>query len=202
LGAIAAVVILVCGVILYLMFLAGRTRGISGTVESVEWRRAIPIEALVQVEYSAWDDEIPEDAILGGCQEEIRYTQDEPTTNSIEVCGTPYTVDTGSGFAEVVQDCEYQVYDNFCRFTVEEWQQVDISTASGVDYFPVWPEPSIKNGQRLGSDVEEVYVIVLSNGQEEFEYSTTDFGLFQQAQIGSDWIINVNGFGEVVSIEQ
>jgi ribosomal protein L40E len=201
-GAIVAVVILACGGILYLMYLTGRTQGLTGTVESVEWRRAIPIEALVPVEYSAWEDEIPDGAVLETCQDEIRYTQDEPTANSIEVCGTPYTVDTGGGFAEVVQDCEYQVYDNFCTFTIDEWRQVNVSVASGVDLSPMWPEPIVESSQRLGSGVEESYTIIFSTDVESYEFTTSDLELFQQAQIGSSWTLNVNGFGDIVSIEK
>lgn len=202
LWALGIVGVLLCAGVLLLLYLSGRTEQVTGTVQSVEWRRAIPVEALVPVEYSAWHDEIPAGAAVEACREELRYTRDEPTSNSIEVCGTPYTVDTGGGFAEVVQDCEYQIYDSFCTYTVEEWQQVDIAVLTGSDFTPRWPEPSLESGQRLGEKFQETYIIVLASGEKTYKFTTSDIDLFQQAEIGTTWNLHVNTFGDVVSLER
>ena len=66
-----------------------------------------------------------------------RRTNREP--NALEVCGTPYTVDKGTGYGEVVQDCVYQIMDNMCEYTVIEWQQVDQVVEEGNDLQPIWP---------------------------------------------------------------
>jgi len=193
---------LLCAGVMLLLYLSGRTQELTGTVQSVEWRRAISIEALAPVEYSAWQDEIPENAALESCQEALRFTLDEPTSGSIEVCGTPYSVDTGGGFAEVVQDCEYQVYDLFCTYSIDEWQEVDIAVLTGTDNNPRWPEPLLEAGERIGEDVQETYKIVLSSGEKSYVFTTDDADIFEQAQIGSSWRITVNTFGDVVRIEQ
>ncbi|MGB3700934.1 MAG: hypothetical protein WA997_06655, partial [Anaerolineales bacterium] len=145
---------------------------------------------------------IPAEAVKGTCSQEVRNIQSDPAPNSVEVCGTPYTVDSGSGFAEVVQDCEYEVYASFCTFTLDEWQVVDLVTASGTGYSPVWPEPIVDDGQRVGEEWEESYTIVFVSGDEIYSYTTTDINLYQAAQVGSEWTLNINTFGSLVSIEQ
>lgn len=198
--AIVAVVV-VCGGIVLISLLSNRTKGTTGVIENVRWERVIPIEALVAVQYETWQDQIPQDAEVNTCREEIRSVESEPVPNSVEVCGTPYTVDTGSGYGEVVQDCEYQVYDNFCSFTVEEWRQVDTAVMSGSDQRPTWPEPIMEAGQRVGENRSENYVIVFSSGDQTFTYTTSDLSLFQQAEVGEQWGLNVNTFGKLISVE-
>ncbi len=198
--AIVAVVV-VCGGIVLITLLSNRTKGTTGLIENVRWERVIPIEALVAVQYETWQDQIPQEAEVGACREEIRSVESEPVPNSVEVCGTPYTVDTGGGYGEVVQDCEYQVYDNVCSYTVEEWRQVDTAVMSGSDQQPTWPEPILEAGQRVGENRSENYVIVFSSGDQTFTYTTSDLSLFQQADVGEQWGLNVNTFGKLISVE-
>lgn len=197
-GVVAALVI-ACGAYL---FFANRTQATTGLVENVSWERSVPVEALVPVDYKDWQDEIPAEAVVGTCSEEMRSVQSDPAPNAVEVCGTPYTVDSGSGFAEVVQDCEYEVYDTFCTFTVDEWQVVNVVSASGSDFSPVWPEPALEEGQRVAEDWEETFTIVFVSDGEIYHYTTTDINLFQAAQVGSEWTLNINTFGNLVSIER
>jgi hypothetical protein len=138
---------------------------------------------------------------LGSCEQKVRSVEQEPAPNSVEVCGTPYSVDTGSGYANVVQDCEYHVYDDYCSFTVIEWGQVDVISLSGSDYAATWPEPFLDTDQRLGNERREIYTIVFSAGGETYSFETDDFDLFLQAQTGTTWKLNVNTFGNVSSIE-
>ena len=196
-GVVAALVI-ACGAY---FFFANRSQPTIGIVESVNWERAVPVEALLPVEHKDWQDEIPGDAVLGACTEELRSVESDPAPNAIEVCGTPYTVDSGSGFAEVVQDCEYEIYDSFCTYTLDEWQEVDVVIASGSDFSPVWPEPVLDEGQRVAEDWEETYTIVFVSGDKVYRYTTGDLELFQNAQPGSEWTLNINTFGSLISIE-
>jgi predicted nucleic acid-binding Zn ribbon protein len=78
-----------------IFFLAIKTEERTGQVSAVRWERSIPVEALAPVEREAWRDEIPSEAEVGACSQEHRSTSNEPVSNSTEVCGTPYTVDTG-----------------------------------------------------------------------------------------------------------
>jgi ribosomal protein L40E len=198
-AGVVAILAVTCG--LYFIF-ANRTSAAIGMVEEVGWQRAVPVEALVAVEHKDWEDQIPADGLVVTCTEEVRSIQDEPGQNSVEVCGTPYSVDSGSGFAEVVQDCEYEIYDTFCTFTLEEWTVVDSAVLAGSDFSPVWPEPELEAGQRKGEEWEESYTIVFKSGDETYVYTTSEFNLFQNAQVGSEWTLNINTFGNLVSIEK
>lgn len=198
-AAVVVVLVIACGA--FLLF-ANRTSPTTGVVEKVNWERSVPVEAIIPVEYQDWLDEVPAAGTVTSCEEQLRRTQNEPAPNSVETCGTPYTVDSGSGFAEVVQDCEYEIYDMYCSYTVDEWSVVDIALLTGSDYSPEWPEPLLEPGQRVGENWEEEFTIILNAGDEIYAYSTADFNLYQQAQIGSEWTLNINTFGQLMSIEK
>jgi hypothetical protein len=130
---------------------------------------------------------------------EVRSIESEPVPNAEEVCGTPYNVDTGGGYAEVVQDCEYHVYDEYCSYTVMEWQSVDAATLSGYDFNPRWPDPDVAAEERLG-EYSETYTVYFDTTDGDYVYSMGDFEEFQQFQIGSEWTLEINTFGSVVSV--
>lgn len=192
---------LICALLAIFIYFSSRTSGVVGVVQDVQWTRSIPIEALIPVEHQAWQDEIPSGGVIEVCRDEVRYVQDEPAPGAVEICGTPYTVDTGSGYGEVVQDCEYQVFDAFCTYTIEEWREVRHVSLSGSDYMPLWPDPQLQSGERQGENMSEDYqIIFVANGQ-TYTYNTSDFDLFQKAEIGSKWTLKINTFGKVISIE-
>ena len=199
--AIIALLIVVCGVVAVLILLSMRMEAVTGTVQDVEWQRVVVVERLMPVEHRDWIDAIPSEAELGSCEEQVRTTSAERKPNSVEVCGTPYTVDTGSGFGEVVQDCEYQVYEEYCTYSIIEWQKVDEVVLTGGDFEPVWPAPVLAEDERLGSRQNETFTIVYDTGDEEYVYTTSDLNLFQASQIGSEWELNINTFGSIVSVE-
>jgi hypothetical protein len=78
---------------------------------------------------------------------------------------------------------------------------VEAVALTGDDYSPAWPEPTIGAEQRVGDDWEETYTIIFESGNEMYVYSTNDLSLYQAAQIGSEWTLNINTFGTLVSIE-
>lgn len=182
-----------------LIFLSSRSQALEGSVRSVEWTREVEVEAYVPVEGEAWRDEIPEGAALGGCVEAQRATVDEPVPGALEVCGTPYTVDTGSGYGEVVQDCVYEVYDAWCSYTGMAWEVVEIWEASESDLEPFWPEVELAEGQRLGQGAER-YHVVFSTAEGDFSYTPTSAGEFTRYRIGSVWVIEVNALGGIVNL--
>jgi ribosomal protein L40E len=193
--------VVVCAVLGLFMFLSSRTTATRGVVQNVQWERSVVIEAFMPVEYDAWHDQIPEGSELGSCQEKVRSVQSEPAPNAKEVCGTPYTVDSGGGFAEVVQDCEYEIYEDYCNYTVMEWAVADTVVLTGNDFSPMWPDPSLTQDQRLGEDRNETYTIVFAADGKTYDFSTDDFSQYQQFDIGSSWNLEVNTFGAVVSVE-
>ncbi len=186
-----------CAGLAYLMFSTNDARG---TVQDVEWEYAIGIEAQQPVEYQNWQDQVPAGAEILTCFDEVRYVEENPVPNAVEVCGTPYTVDTGSGVGEVVQDCQYQVYDAMCRYTVLEWQEVDRAVASGRDFQPDWPAVALAAGQREGERNATFIVIFQADGK-NYTYKPGSLEEFRQFQPGSTWTLTVNKLGNVVDVE-
>lgn len=194
-----ALFLIVCAAAVIFLVLANRTDTVRGTVEGVRWERSVIIEEQVPVQYNEWADQIPSEAEIISCDQEVRYVQDEPAENSTEVCGTPYNVDTGSGAAEVVQDCEYHVMDEYCTYSSLEWKPIDVATVSGTDYSVNWPAPQIADNQRLGTREEE-YQVFFATDEGAQSFTTYDYSLYQQCQIGSRWDLDINAFGTVMSI--
>jgi hypothetical protein len=151
------------------------------------------------VHYSDWKDQIPNGAQVGQCEQKYRYTQSEPAPGAEEVCGTPYTVDQGSGVGKVVQDCEYRVYDSYCEYTVVEWTVVDTAAVQGSDVNPDWPALTLRSGQREG-DRSESYQVTFQAGSNIYHY-TVSADEFPQFSPGSQWLITVNGLGKITDIQ-
>jgi predicted nucleic acid-binding Zn ribbon protein len=174
----------------------------NGAVKSVQWTTVVAIEALQPATYQTWQDEVPPDAQLGSCTEKVHHLQADAPVNANynKVCGTPYTVDTGTGVGQVVQDCEFEVLLPYCDYTIQEWQQVDEARLSGEDLSPVWPQPQLGEGRRLGAQ-DESFVVVFQTAKGEYTYPVGDLQSFQQFQIGSQWILNINAFDQIVSVE-
>ncbi len=194
------VFVLICIGAVVIAVLSGRTTDVSGVVQDARWERSVPIEAFGAVEHDDWLDSVPSDAENMSCQQEYRYTSSSPVGHYEEVCGTPYSEDTGSGFAEVVQDCEYRIYEDYCSYTVEEWSVVDTAVMSGSNFSPIWPDPSLSADQRLGSTGKETYTIVFAAGKETYSYETNNLDEYLQYQIGSTWNLGVNTFGSILEI--
>lgn len=186
--------------VIVFMSLSTRTQGVNGTVQSVDWSTSIAIEALKPATYESWKEDIPAEATIGNCTQKLHHVQDQPSDNSQKVCGTPYTVDRGSGYAEVVQDCQYEVYMDYCDYTVMDWQQVNVASLQGTGYSPKWAQPQLANDQRLG-EKSETYTVVFETNNGQSTYTTNDFNLYQQCKMDSRWILNINALGDVVSIE-
>lgn len=183
-----------------IFFLFIRTEERTGEVMGLRWERNLPIEALALVQREGWHDEIPADAEVNSCQLEYRYTSDEQVSNSTEVCGTPYTVDTGSGFGEVLQDCVYEVEEDMCTYSVMDWQAFEVLTLTGTDLHPEWPVANLQEDQRQG-EREESYEVTFNSDGSSLTYTASDASEYSQFEFGSTWILNVNTLGGVVSVE-
>ena len=196
---IALAVLCLCAVGAMLMN-TFKTEGKNGVVQDVHWVSIVQVEAQQPVRRQDWRDEIPAEGKIGNCTEKLHNVQDAPAPNSVKVCGTPYEVDKGSGFAEVVQDCQYEVYQDYCEYTVMEWAVVNEFRLEGEDYSPVWPEVQLSSEERQG-EKEQVYTVIFETADGQYEYTTSDYDVFRQLQIGSEWILSINGLGQIVSIE-
>jgi hypothetical protein len=197
----AFILLCICAVISY-AFLSAPRLSQTGIVEDVEWQTSVPIEELGPVTHTAWQDEIPPGGQVGSCEDKVRQTVDtEPGGGKYnKVCGTPYTLDTGSGVGEVVQDCQFEILAPYCEYTVQEWQVVDEAKQTGSDLVPVFANPQLSGNQRLG-DEHASYVIVFEADKGQYTYNISSLEEFQKFQIGSQWILKINSFGNVVSVE-
>lgn len=198
-----AVLLLVLCVGAYL--LTRPREAINGVVHDVSWERRISIEALQPVTHEDWRDEIPADAQRGTCQKKLyETTESEPSTSpgmEVEkVCGTPYTIDQGSGYGKVVQDCVYNVYADWCEYTREEWQEVDASIASGQDLNPYWPQVNLPPDRREGERSER-YNVNLDTEGKSYTYHPSDADEFSRFDMGSKWVLKVNALGGVMAVE-
>lgn len=192
------VLLLICAAI-YFLFM--RASAIVGTVTEAQWTRSVVIEAFGPVQLEDWADELPADARNVSCSEEVSVVQSEPPASGRyeEVCGTPYNVDTGGGFAEVVQDCEYQVYEDYCSYTVDAWAPVSTVELGGIGLNAQWPSPALSSNQRLAEQTGSYQCVFDANGA-EYTYTTESFEQFAQCQLGSQWNLEVNALGAIVSI--
>ncbi|RME45897.1 MAG: zinc ribbon domain-containing protein [Caldilineae bacterium] len=187
--------------VLLCVFLTVSTSQTTGKVQGVGWTRSIAIEGLVPVEAQGWRNEIPAGAAIGTCTQKVHHVQDSPAPGAQEICGTPYTVDTGTGYGQVVQDCKYQVYADYCTYTTQAWKEVDRISLSGNDYNPRWPSNyTLGFNQREGSRTEK-YEIIFDVDGEKYTYTTHDENLFRRAEIGSRWVLHINKLNAVTKIE-
>jgi hypothetical protein len=134
LGVIILAIFCLAG--LAFIYLGSRTQAMNGRVQSVHWERSIEKQALGPVQHEDWKNQMPADAVLGTCTQRYRLTQSEPAPGAEEVCGTPYTEDTGSGMGKVIQDCQYKIYADWCSYTQQDWIAVNEALAQGNDLAP------------------------------------------------------------------
>jgi ribosomal protein L40E len=197
-GVLAVIGLVLIAACLGMYFLFFRTSAVQGTVTDVRWERAVVIEQVVQVRYQDWWDEIPVEGEVITCSLEARGETDVPTEGAQEICGTPYSIDTGGGFAEVVEDCTYIIYDDYCTYTLWEWAAVESATVSGDDLMAFWPDPDLASDQRLGAGSETYFISFEADGQ-KYLYQTEDYQLFTLAVPGSRWELEINSIGGVQS---
>ncbi len=204
---IVALVLVICGACITFFVMFSRTEDVNGTVKNTSWTRTIGIEELVPVTREDWRDEIPAKAVIGICTEKVHHTESQPTGRTKEICGTPYTVDKGSGYGEVVQDCrteqlteDVSVYATSCKYTIDEWQEVDKETSGGSNLNPQWPDPHLRAGQREGNR-KEIYEVSFTTENGAYTYNVDTAGEFAQFDTGSKWVLKVNTFDIVTDVE-
>jgi ribosomal protein L40E len=208
-GIVVGVVLalLVCAGCATFFVLSNRTEDTSAQVQGCSWNREITIEALVPVADEGWRDGIPAGADIGQCAEKVHHTEERPTGQTREVCGTPYTVDSGSGYGQVAQDCEpeeiteeVEIYADWCDYSVDEWQVVDSATLSGDDANPRWPEVQLQADQREGERDESYRFSFRAEGG-SYSYETDNADLYARCRPGDRWVLKVNTFNAVTGIE-
>ncbi len=197
-GVAVLIVLCICGAIL--AALTARTTDVSGVVQSLAWERTIEIMEQRPVTRENWEDQIPSGADKGTCKRQVRSTQAQPAPGAEKVCGTPYVIDQGTGKGKVVQDCQYNVYDNWCKYTATEWQVANRAVAQGTDARPRWPELNLRSNQREGNR-EEKYRVTLVGNRTEYAFSPPTAAEFAQFTPGSRWTFKVNALGGISNMQ-
>jgi len=185
-GGIGAFLLMCCIAAIFMFMIPSKS--VSGTVADVRWQTSVAVQEVQAAYYSNERGSAPMDAYDVSCH-----------TESQDVC-VDKTIDQGNGFAEVVTECHTES-TQYCSYTVDEWKTIQTYTLDGNDLYPVYDNPNIFSGQRLGSKTETLTVTFsTSNGQET--YIPSSASEFQQFDIGSTWTLKMNAFGSVVSVER
>lgn len=185
-GGIAGGLLACCLAILFLFVFP--TSSVQATVTDVHWQTSVPVQEVQAVHYSNESGSPPSDAYDVSCD-----------TRSEEVC-EERTIDQGNGYAEVVEECHTET-EQYCSYTRDEWTTIQTYSLDGNNLFPVYSDPRVTSGQRLGAASED-FTVYFDSEDGQKTYSPDDVSEFQQFQIGSTWTLRLNALGNVVSVER
>jgi hypothetical protein len=183
--AVLAVILLCIG---GAIFFFAPSETVTGKVEQVHWQTMLPVQEEREEHHHDERGRPPADAYDVSCH-----------TESEEVC-TERTIDRGNGFAEVVEDCDTRE-EKYCSYTVQTWKTVETLTLSGDDYDPHYANASLSADQRLGKE-SAVYEVVFSVDGDLLTYETTSLKEYRSFKIGSNWTLELNRLGTIVSVER
>jgi hypothetical protein len=157
-------------------------------VTDVHWETSVPVEEVRAVDYNNEPGSPPSGAYDVSCRDE-----------SHDVCQQK-TIDKGNGYSEVVEECHTET-EQYCSYTVDEWQTIQTYTLDGTDLRPVYQSPSISSGQRLGDESAQLTVTFSTEDGEQKTYAPDSVSEFQQFTVGSTWTLKMNTVGSIVSVE-
>jgi hypothetical protein len=183
-GILAAVAI--CCVVIGALFLPSKS--VQATVVDVRWQTFVPLQEIRAVDYNNEPGSPPSDAYNLSCHDESR-----------DVC-EQRTIDRGNGYSEVVEECHTET-QQYCSYTVDEWTTIQTYTRDGNNLQPIYEDPSIASGQRLGEETEELLVTFSTTDGQQETYSPDTVSEFQQFSVGSTWTLKMNALGGVVGVE-
>ncbi len=181
--------------------MSSRTKQVTASVSALQWQLSVDVLARQPVQKGAWSEDVPAEATAMACQDRYKETSSFLVPKSTEVCGTPYTIDAGSGAGKVVQDCQYQVYASYCNYSVLDWAIVNTLVSQGSDANPDWPAVNLQAGQQEGNRHEAYQVSLDANGQ-TYTYTPVDQAEFSQFDLGSEWVISINTFNQIKDIQR
>lgn len=184
-GILAAVAI--CCVAVAALFLFP-SRSTDATVVDVHWQTTVPLQEIRAVDYNNEPGSPPSGAYDVSCRNESR-----------DVC-EQRTIDRGNGYSEVVEECHTET-QQYCSYTVDEWTTIQTYTMDGNDLYPMYENPSVSSGQRLGDESEDLTVTFMTENGDRETYSPDTVSEFQRFTIGSTWTLKMNALGGVVGIE-
>jgi ribosomal protein L40E len=176
----------VCCVVVVALLLPSKS--VQATVIDVHWQTSVPLQEIRAVDHSNEPGSPPSDAYDVSCRDESR-----------DVCEQK-TIDKGNGYSEVVEECHTET-QQYCSYTVDEWTTIQTYTLDGNDLQPIYEDPSVSSGQRLGQEAEELTVTFSTSDGGQETYSPGTVSEFQQFTLGSTWTLKMNALGGVVGVE-
>ena len=185
-GGILAAVAICCVAIAALFFVPSKS--VQATVVDVHWQTSVPLQEIRAVDHNNEPGSPPSEAYDVSCRDE-----------SQDVCEQK-TIDRGNGYSEVVEECHTET-QQYCSYTVDEWTTIQTYTLDGNNLQPIYEDPSVSSGQRLGQESEELTVTFSTDNGERETYSPDTVSEFQQFTLGSTWTLKMNAVGGVVGIE-
>jgi len=159
------------------------------------WERTIAVETLKAVQKTAWQDEVPAGAAVGGCRQEQRSTKKVADGESCETVKK----DKGDGTFEKVEEChakykEEPVYAQKCSYSITEWTVTDTAKAGGKATAPApsWPAPAMSNpGACLGCQREgarkETYTLHFRDDKQRDQTCAVPMAKWSGTAVGSKW---------------
>jgi ribosomal protein L40E len=184
-GGVLAAVAICCIAIAALFF---PSKSVQATVVDVHWQTFVPVQEIRAVDHNNETGSPPSDAYDVSCRDE-----------SHDVCEQK-TIDKGNGYSEVVEECHTET-QQYCSYTVDEWTTIQTYTLEGNNFQPIYDDPSISSGQRLGQESEELTVTFSTQNGDPKTYSPDTVSEFQQFAVGTTWTLKMNALGGVVSVE-
>jgi membrane protease subunit (stomatin/prohibitin family) len=185
-GGILAFLAVCCVVIGAVFFIP--TKSVKATVTDVHWQTSVPVQEVRAVDYNNEPGNPPSDAYDVSCHDD-----------SHDVCENK-TVDKGNGYSEVVQECRTET-ERYCSYTVDEWKTIQTYTLDGNNLQPVYDNPNLSSGQRIGDQSEDLTVTFSTQDGEQKNYSPSTITEFQQYQVGTSWTLKMNAVGGVTSVQ-
>lgn len=185
-GGILAFLAVCCVVLGALFFIP--TKSVKATVTDVHWQTSVPVQEIRAVDYNNEAGNPPSDAYNVSCRDE-----------SHDVCENK-TIDKGNGYSEVVQECRTET-QKYCSYTVDEWKTIQTYTLDGNNLQPVYDNPNLSSGQRIGDQTEDLTVTFSTQDGEQKNYSPSSITEFQQYQVGTTWTLKMNALGGVTGVQ-
>ena len=184
-GGIFACLAVICVAVIGLFLVP--TASVQGTVTDIHWQTNVPVQEVRAVDHNNESGNPPSDAYNVSCHDESK-----------DVCEQK-TIDKGNGYSEVVEDCHTET-TQYCSYTLDEWQTIQTYTLEGNDLQPIYDDPNLASGQRIGDETEDLKVTFSTNKGDK-TYSPGTISEYQQFDIGTTWTLKLNLVGGIVSVK-
>ncbi len=174
---------------------------VNAVVIEQSWKSSVRIVGNMPTSASGWKRDMPSDATNVSCEDKVKETYNDAVDGAVEVCGDIYTVDLGNGYEALAQDCVYQVYEPYCKWTVYTQSDAGVRTASGNG--PTVEAPYVEPEYTSAESVTVTYYVALrdENGR-EYDFSPTSYTDYKSYNVGDEYTLELNSRGSVVSMEK